>query len=421
MRRAARQLAWVAWLLIAALSLAACGSGRARSPDIDGALDIRAPASAPAGDALPVSVGGADLPEGAVVALAVLTSDGVHLLQSPAAGGRAIFVVPGAMTRAAGVAALTASIGRARGHATVQLTSSGPISPITPLIGPHSVIANGRAQSMAVVIPFDTHGNTIADGATVRLSIQYPDQRVVEREVTVQGGVAWLRIPGGTREGRIAISALSGAGRGQEADLVAVSGDPTDLQVVLEPAVANADGRQIVAMRTTQIRDASGNLVSDGTLVRFVARMPDGTLRSIPAYTIDGVAQAPLQASAAPGVAEVVVLVLSQQSQPAQITFTPGPAIGTIAVSAEVDPAKHKLRVTAGPIAGALGQLVPDGAVVEMTITDAAGATLVSSAQTELGMIDALIELHGLAPGPAQLAIVAGAGRGETTLVVPQE
>lgn len=356
-----------------------------------------------------------------MVVLAVLTSEGLHLLQSPAADGRAIFVVPGAMTRAAGVAALTASIGRARGHAEVQITPSGPISPITPLIGPHSVIANGRAQSMAVVIPFDAHGNTIADGSTVLLSIQYPDQRVVVREVTVQGGVAWLRVPGGTREGRIAISAVSGAGRGQEADLVAVSGDAADIRVVVEPPLANADGRQIVAMRTNQIRDAAGNLVSDGTLVRFVAKMPDGTLRSIPAYTIDGVAQAPLQASAAPGVAEVIALVLSQQSQPAQITFTPGPAIGTIAVSGEIDSAKHKLRVTAGPIAGALGQLVPDGTVVAITITDAAGATHVSSAQTELGMIDALIELHGLAPGPAQLVLVAGAGRGEATIVIPQE
>jgi hypothetical protein len=420
-RRAARQLAWIAWTLIAALCLAGCGPGRARPPEIDGALDVRAPESAPAGDALPVSVGGADLPDGAVVVLAVLTSEGLHLLQSAAADGRAIFVVPGAMTRAAGVAALTASIGRARGHAAVQLTASGPISPITPLIGPHSVIANGRAQSMAVVIPFDEHGNTIADGSTVRLSIQYPDQRVVEREVTLQGGVAWLRVPGGMREGRIAISAVSGAGRGQEADLVAVSGDAADLRVMIEPAVANADGRQIVSMRTTQIRDAAGNLVSDGTLVRFIAKMPDGTLRSIPASAIDGVAQAPLQAPAAPGIAEIVVLVLSQQSQPAQITFTPGPAIGAIAVSAEIDPAKHKLRVTAGPIAGALGQLVPDGTVVEMTITDAAGATHLSSAQTELGMIDTLIELHGLAPGPAQLALVVGAGQGETTLVVPQE
>jgi hypothetical protein len=379
---------------------------------------ITAPAEAPVGAQVAVNVGG-DLPDGTPVTLVAIGTYGPRADRATAIGGVAGFVLPPEWTRKAGVVTLTATAGGARGEAQVTLRAGGGIEPIVPLVGPRSIVADGREWTMIALVPQDGFGNPLADGTPVQLRARHPQGPDEQRDLTVQHLLAWARIDSRTRAGRGTISVAVGGVPGPEAAFQEVPGWPVALDLSADPPTLPADGRQFVTLRTGVLRDRFDNVVADGTLVTFIVDGPDGAHRAIPANTVGGVAEAQLRAPASPATLTARATIYGVESAPVQIAFTPGPAAGAFGVAAQSDDGRGVLTITTGPLLDAFGGYVPDGTAVAVLLTDDQGRATQFRTTAAGGHARLEVRLAGLAPGRYEIEVVAGSGRGTTEVAVP--
>jgi hypothetical protein len=272
---------------------------------------------------------------------------------------------------------------------------------------------------MLVVVPFDEFGNPVAEDTPVTVRVRRPDNRITEQEITVSHLVAWTRIPSGTRAGRTTISVTTQDVYGPEATLLEVAAFPVSSTLEAEPRSAPANGRELITLRTSVLVDQFGNVLPDGTLVTFVADAPNGDRRFVPAYTINGVAEAPLQAPTEPGIFTVRATVYDAESAPLQVAFTSGPAVGAFPLTARTDTTSGAVILEAGPILGPLQQYVPDGTPVLFTVTDDAGQQQWLQAIAETGRASVELRLVDLKPGTYTVEALAGSGRGSTSFNRP--
>jgi hypothetical protein len=224
---------------------------------------------------------------------------------------------------------------------------------------------------------------------------------------------------GGARAGRATVNITAAGKSGPEATFMEVPGWPVPFGLSASPSSVPADGRQFVTLRSEVIRDRYGNPMLDGTLVTFVVDTPTGEPRFIPAYTLDGVAKAQLQAPREPGPITIHAVVYDAESRPLQLSFDPGPAVDTFAVEAHANPADQAIELVAGPILGPQQQFIPDGTRVEFLLTDAVGRQTRSAAVAEGGYARAVVQLAFLQLGSYTADVTVGAGHGSVTFQVP--
>jgi hypothetical protein len=389
------------------------------TPTLDGALNIRAPATVPAGAAVPVEVERVEAPDGLVVALVAQGSYGARVYQAAFARGVARLQLPGEDTRESGTVALIATSGAARGEASVEILPGPPADAVTPLVGPRSIVADGQHQTMTVAVPFDDYGNPVAEGTPVEFRALHPGERLERQTGVVSHLVAWRRIVSGTRAGRTTVTAIARDAHGPDATYTEVPSWPAPFDLSASPADVPADGRQLVTLRTDVIRDRFGSAMLDGTLVTFVADLPGSEPRFIPAYTIDGAAEAQLQAPSAPATVTVRATLYGVESRPLRIAFAPGPAVGSFPMAAQVNARDGFVVITAGPLLGALGQFVPDGTPVQFRLTGPGGAVRAIPGQAEKGRARTELRLAELTPGAYAVEMTVGAGRGTTAFLAP--
>ncbi len=402
------------------LALGGCAgsAATAAAPALDGAVLVQAPAEVQAGAPAPVLLARPDAPDGLAASLVAQGSYGVRVYRAAFHKGQALFQIPGEDTRQAGLVTLIAQAGTARGHAQLRVLPGPPAEPLTPLVGPRAVIADGQHQAMVVAVPFDDYGNPMADGTPVEFRAQHPDGQIEQTTATVSHLVAWWSIASGTRAGHATLAASAGAAHGPDAGFDETPGWPVAFGLSASPAGVPADGHRLVTLRTEVIRDRFGNPMLDGTLVTFAAEMPDATRRFIPAYTIDGAAEAQLQAPATPGTATVRATLYGVESQPLALTFAPGPAVGVFALQAQVNARDGAVSLEAGPLLSALGQFVPDGTLVQFRLSGPDGSAQQASSSVLNGHARAELRLRDLQPGSYTAEAQAGSGHGSASFTV---
>jgi hypothetical protein len=410
--------------LLLLLALLALLAGCARpapeaGPGLEGALALRAPAVVAAGEPLTLVAERVDAPDGLDVTLVAQGGYGVRLYRASFLAGRAEFRLPAEDQRVAGLVTLTARAGAAAGGAEITITPGAPVDPVTPLVGPRTIIADGAHWGTAIAIPFDAYGNPVAEGSPVVFAIQQPGAQVASFRVPVAHLLAWMRLPGATHAGRTTVTVAVGGAHGPDASLTETPGWPAPFTLSASPPGQPADGHRLVTLRTQPIVDAYGNQMLDGTLVTFVAETPGGRPRLIPAYTIDGVAEAQLQAPAEPGAVMVRATLYGIESAPLRIDFAPGPSVGSIPVAAQVDRAAGTVVIELGPLLADLGQFVPDDTPVSVTLVGPGGATQQREAAAARGRARLELRLSDLAPGDYRVEVSAGSGSGATSFRAP--
>ncbi len=408
-------------LLVVLLALAAGCASRtpAHGPTLAGALVVRAPAALAAGEPVTVVAERADAPDGLLVTLVAQGGYSLLLYRSPFQMGRAEFRLPAEDTQVAGLVTLVAHADTAEGHAELTISPGPPVDPVTPLVGPHALIADGAHWGSAIAIPFDAFGNPVAEGTPLQFHIRRPDGATETLGAAVTHLLAWRRLASGTRAGRTTLSVTAGEAHGPEANLIETPGWPASFTLSASPSGLPADGRQLVTLRTAPLLDAYGNQMLDGTLVTFAAETPGGQPRLIPAYTIDGVAEAQLQAPTESGVVTVRATLYGVESAPLQIVFAPGPAVGTIPLTARIDQASGSVSIEAGPLLAGLGQFVPEGTPAHFTLVGPDGVTQQREVMALGGRATLTLPLGELLAGEYQIRVAVGAGAGQTRLSVP--
>ena len=419
---------WRRWLLpalfglLALLALSGCAPGAAEAPaapTLSGALTLETPAAVRASAPVPVTIARDDAPDGLAVTLAAQGSYGMRVYGGVFAKGRAIITLPGEHTRQTGVVTLLARAGTARGEGQVEIRPNPPADPVQPIVGPRSVAADGDHETMALVVPFDDYGNPVAEGTPLTLRILHPGDVLEQQTLTVTNLLAWGWVSSRTRAGRAVVSASVGDAHGPDATYDEVPTWPAPFGLSASPLNLPADGRQLLTLRTDLIRDRFGNPMIDGTLVTFVVEVAGSEPRFVPAYTVDGAAEAQLQAPTEPGTVTVRATLYGVDSRPLTLSFAAGPAVGTIVVKAQVNARDGFVALSAGPLLAALDQFVPDGTPVEFVLTGPGGAQQQLTALSETGRANIELRLSELPSGSYTVQVSAGAGQGQTEFVSP--
>jgi hypothetical protein len=354
--------------------IASCGSAQPKpSAILTGNLPINGAETIVAGTPVTITVGPVVVSDGKVVTLIAAGSYGPRIYQAAFRRGVARFVLPGKETQQSGLVQLTAVADKAQGTAQMLIQSSNPVEPLTPLIGSRAVIADALHWNMIVVIPFDAFGNPVMEGTQIDAAILHPGDRLEKKLLVVRHLLAWTRVFSGTRAGRTLVEVHIGPLYGFEGTTLEVAGWPVPFDVFADPQPLPADGHLITTLRTASIYDKFGNVMPDGTLITFIIKAPDGTFSTIPAYTINGVAEAPFTTPQQAGTYILQATVLGVESQESAISFTAGLAVKAFPVSVQKDPVNHAYRLRAGPLLGSLGQFVPDGTPVHFIVTDVNG------------------------------------------------
>ncbi len=423
-----RRIAGIVLYCWLGLVLAACGPadlfGGTNEPPaatITGPLALDAPAQAQVGEPVQVRVGPVSAPDGTTVTFMALGSYGPRIIHAPLAAGFVTFNVESEATRRSGTMTLVATVGNARGTAELTLQPGPPVGPLTPLVGSRSIPVGGEHWSMAVVVPFDRLDNPVADGTPITFRAQHPDGSLEEKVVPTRHLLAWERIYSGTEAGTTRIAVSAAGAHGPEETLLEFATLPVSITLTAEPPTLPANGQDLMMLRTDTLRDQLGNVLPDGTLVTFVVEEPDREPRRIPAYTVAGRAEVPLQAPAQPGAATVRAVIENVTSESLVVTFTPGPAINTFPVTADVDVTTGGLLLTAGPLLGQLEQYVPDGTPVRLSVIPANGERQEYTAITAKGHATLELRLAQLTRGSYTVEATAGAGRGSTEFTIPAE
>lgn len=396
---------------------------------IEDDIPFNLPAEVVAGSQVTLTLGPADLLDGIPVTLITQGSYETQLYQTLLQDQFAHFILPAEDTQRTGHVKLTALFqleqAEIQAESSLTIVPGPPAEPVIPLVGARSIVADGAHWSMIVVVVTDALGNPVAEGTEVHMQAQKPTRQIEEHQFSVHHLLAWARIYSGTKAGRTVISTHSGKAYGPDSLLLEVPGWPVPFEIYTEWRALPADGEALVRLYTAVLQDQFGNVVPDGTLVNFVAErvtaenvLPDPGAppsvlsryhfpysqnlgrRIIPAYTLNGVAEIPLQAPQAAGSFNVHATLYGIRSTVQQITFTPSPSEGRFPITAVVEEEENLLVVDAGPILGTLAQYVPDGTVVKFQIQDGIGRVWQQNSITEGG--HAQIEL------PLQMKAIQG-------------
>jgi len=158
---------------------------------------------------------------------------------------------------------------------------------LTFLVHPSRVpVGQGDAVS-GVALPFDEFHNLVLDRVKVSFQSTAGDLRILSQSVLTQDGVGWFRAASGKSAGKLQIVAtvdsLSSVRAVQQ-----VASDPCNLRTKAHRTPKGVD------IETEPVRDCSGNLVPDGTIVTFSAAGPGGR-NTVDAPIKQGIARAHIQ------------------------------------------------------------------------------------------------------------------------------
>lgn len=379
---------------------------------LDGDLPIAVAETAVVGTTVEVLVGPVDVPNDVPILLTYSNSYGIHLLRATFQEQYAWFELKPEMTIRAGMATLVVTSGHAYGEAMIDMQADRMVDPVVPLVGARSIIADGAHYAMAVVVPTDQYGNPPPNGTMVDYKSLHPGDNLRQYEDDVEHLLSWIRVYSGTTAGRTIITAVVDDAFGPEGTLTEIPGWPEPFNITATPPTLPADGFHLVNLRSDTIVDRFGNVISDGTIVEYQLIGPDGAIREFPTLVIDGIAEVEIQSPRTPGMYEVRGLAYGMQTEPIEIEFSPGPALGQFEVLVRVDMEAGDLVVTAGPLISPLDQFVADGTDVFYTFTDENDNKWTEVAYAEAGYAELSVRLVKLEETNYQIDVRVGTARG---------
>lgn len=318
------------------------------------------------------------------------------------------------VTRFAGAIELRAQVGDVSTEKKLIIRPKEAVDPVTPLIGPRSIVANGKDWTMLVATPRDRFHNALDDGTALTIAIQHPNSNQPRRlETEVKHLLAWKRITSRTKAGKTFLGVRSGNAYGPERMVLEVPGQPVPFELASEKTTYQADGRRLVRINSEEIKDKYGNILLDGTAGLLIVEIDGNLSRSIPAYLVDGRIFATLQAPAKAMTMNVFASIGGVDSELLKIDFEQGLAVKPIAV--QVKQNEDSVHILAGPILGALEQYVPDSTEVTFILKDEMGNVLQFVGVSDQGYSELTLKEWTLEANRYTVNVSAGDGSGKAS------
>ena len=243
----------------------------------------------------------------------------------------------------------------------------GNLSKIETYFGPRSIRAGGQDYSMLTIIPTDDYDNPLPDSTVVSIS-QLIDFKTNVFEVRLKDGLAYSLLYGEEKAGRMLVTAAVNGVPSKELTSIVSPSNSTDFKIGFERVHDFADGNQVVRFMTSPITDRFGNTVNDGTLVNFIVKNKRGELLKSMGTTLAGIATSNMLHPNEEEEWGVTAYITGEaKSNELQLNFK------SAIKDFEVKWSKNNRKIIVGPILGFMGQLVPEGLVIELKIYDSNG------------------------------------------------
>ncbi|MBW2962830.1 hypothetical protein [Mesonia aestuariivivens] len=246
---------------------------------------------------------------------------------------------------------------------TFKITPKNTAYPyLESYFGPTSIQAGDRDYSMLVVVPTDHYDNPLPDNTPIHIKKQFL-QSISEREVFTENLMGWKNIYTEKKAGLMAVMSTCFKSSSKELVSQIFPSTATDFTINFNRNHAYADGNQLTEFVTSEIKDEFDNTIADGTTVEFVIKDQNNYYLKTAAATINGVAKAKMLHPDHPetwkvkayiiGMAESDVITVNYQS---------------ILADFELKFIENKEILKVGLLKSYMGQVIPDGARVNLSI-----------------------------------------------------
>ncbi len=170
-----------------------------------------------------------------------------------------------------------------------DVVSSPEVSSLSFLARPSRLPVSLRDGIGGVAFVFDTYHNLVLQSQSVHFQLTLPNTAPEIRTVESHLGVAWVQMDSSAHAGNASFEATVGKGTSLRI-LEQVPADACQLRMSARPV----GGR--LHVQTEPLRDCTGNLVADGTIVTFT-EIYDGNRSTVDAPLKNGIAQADIPAN----------------------------------------------------------------------------------------------------------------------------
>ncbi|NHF58575.1 hypothetical protein FK220_004450 [Flavobacteriaceae bacterium TP-CH-4] len=256
---------------------------------------------------------------------------------------------------------------------------------IETYLGPRSISAGGDDYSMLVSVPVDRYDNPLPDSTLVVAKKQFKE-KYIEKVLRTQHMVAWTTLSSPSQTGRLLISAACGDVISKELTSKVYAAKPVDFQIAYERNHGFADGNQVITFRTDRVHDAFGNTIGDGTLVAFEVIDEAGHRLQTTGTSLNGIAQARLLHPMQRTHWKITAYIAgAAKSNTLKVEFE------SAVLDYQVLFSNDSRTLTIGPLKSFMGQLVPDGMPIKLTITNDKGDLvkhLRTTSRNGLGIFD---------------------------------
>ena len=302
-----------------------------------------------------------------------------------------------------------------------QLEGSLKISPtqttdvsVESYLGPRSINAGKRDYAMHVIAPTDEFDNPLPEGTTLSSIYQFGNN-INSTPIILKNLIGWQNIYSPLKSGRILVMATCRESTSKEFTTVVYPANAVDFDISFERNHDYADGNQVILFSSDSIKDEFGNIVSDGTLVSFVATNSEGIQLKAVGTTLNGIAKARFLHPYKPDNWEVKAYVTgTAESSVIGLSFR-------IAIKDyQIKFNKETSIVEVLEIKSFMEQTAPDGIPIEIKVFDATNSLVLEDRTTSrLGQANFKLTREYFEPGNYSIEInVAGLSK-KMTITLP--
>lgn len=295
--------------------------------------------------------------------------------------------------------------------ADVVLSGKIEITPAIPntgiletYLGPKRIFSGEEYKSMLVSIPTDKFDNPIVPGQSTEVHMRSTDGISTIPSVH-EDLIIWTPIPGSNRAQQLKLAAVLPGSRSREQTLEVSPSVPMPFSVLSDTSRGYADGKELLQLRTGMVRDRYGNILADGTLVRFQVENSSGIKLFTEGKLINGMASATILHPTSPGSWKIEAAVGGVQSnEPFMVSFEMAVTGYNLRQDQDI-PGKLYIE----QVSGVMGQMIQDGFPVIIGLMDPEFQLLLEmNMELEDGGLTVDLGSEKLSPGKYLLAVNIG-------------
>ena len=289
-------------------------------------------------------------------------SYGSSFVESKASNNKITFKIPDFLSKKRGLLSWKLILFDETISGNISILSQQQPTSIETYLGPPSIDAGELDYTMLVVIPTDSLDNPIRDNSKVAVKHQFLKSEKLEN-IKTDKLIGYKNIYSPKKSGRMIISSESFGLNSKEFDVNIMPAIATDFEIFMHRNHEYADGNQITTFFTSTIKDRNNNIISDGSYIEFYITNKDGGILKTSGTTLNGVAHSKI---VHPDFEEIwnVKAYFIGIAESNTITIKYKKVIEDYDVSFN----EHNRNIKVGPLKSFMGQIIPDGLSVTLTI-----------------------------------------------------